>query len=527
MKFVFYLNKIWKNNTLVRVFRQDKALALATVVLALVALAPLWATPLFPFPDLGYNIGMASLLRRLILHHSFVQHFYQANWAPMPYWTCYLLMALLRSLGDVIFVSKGMLGLLVVLLPLATMRFLVSLHRSPRLGLWSFALVWDQNMQWGWVTFCLGMSLALIAMAKLLESRTLKDAFVVSFWSLLVALTHIHALVLLFAFGGLSALFRIPIKRFIFLHSIGLSGGLIAFAPWGLKILFPPSNGGETRQAFHFDYPPLQDKVAKLFDYSLFTSPFPSGTMWQAIAFVVLLFGPLCLVGLAGRPIAYRHRALSVLFLLVCGGLYFCLPFALSGPVNHWWTYPRFATFILLAGLTLPSVRFDGYRAFALLPGCFAAIAVAVTTFQQFRDFSVRATPYLEIMKAIRPHSRLFPLDIVGDDRAGRWCGSCHFHGMAAAAKSLYDPHLFDEKNNPVLHRYEHRLPAINWYKMREFSVDTHGVYYDYILVHPKERDPLHEGPTQAGPILKRVLDSGAWRLYEVVGRLPYPASTN
>ena len=84
----------------------------------------------------------------------------------------------------------------------------------------------------------------------------------------------------------------------------------------------------------------------------------------------------------------------------------------------------------------------------------------------------------------------LYPLDL--DDARFRGTHDAalgQLHGYAAAAKSCFDPHLFDEPNNPLRYRPEKMPPVVNWFNQASFTMEREGRAYDYIIVHPVERD--------------------------------------
>ncbi len=133
-------------------------------------------------------------------------------------------MAAASAVGGVLFAAKAFVAFLAVLLPLSVMRLLLALRRSPRLGLWAFALFWEHNLYSGWVTYLLGMALALIVLALLIDMETWRDALVAFAWTVVVALTHTQALALVALGGaGLSLLGR-PRGRSIALPRAGHVG---------------------------------------------------------------------------------------------------------------------------------------------------------------------------------------------------------------------------------------------------------------------------------------------------------------
>src|SRR5690606_18930578 len=110
------------------------------------------------------------------------------------YWTGYLFLAVLEPIFGVILSVKIVIGFLVLLLPIATMRLLVALGRSPLLGLWVFMLTWDVNLFWGWFTFQMGMGLAIWALAWVVEMKTYRDAYRLAILGVVIAATHVHSL---------------------------------------------------------------------------------------------------------------------------------------------------------------------------------------------------------------------------------------------------------------------------------------------------------------------------------------------
>jgi hypothetical protein len=79
----------------------------------------------------------------------------------------------------------------------------------------------------------------------------------------------------------------------------------------------------------------------------------------------------------------------------------------------------------------------------------------------------------------------------------------------------VYDPHLFDNPNRPIVYRPERKLPAPGWNQADQFRLG-HARFYDYVLVQGLARDPFVHDPT-AGGVVRPVTDSGIWRLYQVL----------
>ncbi len=504
--------------TTLRMFRDDRFLRYATLFLSASALLPLTMTPILPLVDLGSNIGAASLLDDAIWGSGIIAQHYKVNLTLIPYWTVYLLIAVFEQFVRPLIAAKIVVGLAVVLLPVSVMRLLLALGRSPRLGLWAFVLSWDNNLYWGWITFQFGMVLALFVLAKLIELRTTADAWRLLPLTICVALTHLNAIALLLCAGGLIALTR----RTVFdlpRYALALSGAVLPIVPWVLSKLGAPIHKTETgavtgaASRFAFDMHTPETKLSKLFTFTL--NNWPEAEQIAQVTFASLLLGCLLLPLLPQRTPAMRLRWASFAIFCSAAGLYFALPFAVSGPVVHWYTYPRYATYALIGLLTVPTAALLGRATLALLPVMVCAVALHYETAVQFRSYGEYVSPYLEIIARLPKNTRFIPLDF--DDyrfRGTRQAVLGQLHGYAAAERASYDPHLFDEVNNPLLYRRDRKLPHPNWFAPSSFTMRAHGRYYDYVIVHPHNRDPLRRG--RNAPEVSMIKEAGEWRLYKV-----------
>jgi hypothetical protein len=119
---------------------------------------------------------------------------------------------------------------------------------------------------------------------------------------------------------------------------------------------------------------------------------------------------------------------------------------------------------------------------------------------------------------AMKRNTSFLPLDLDTSRTDGmREQSLGQLHGYAAAARTAYDPHLFDNPNTPLSFRPDKQLPQPDWRNLREtFSFEWIGRYYDYIIVNPLARDPL---ATYRGRDVEWVRDAGPWRLYRVTDK--------
>lgn len=505
----------WGTTTL-QIFKRDPLLSWAFFLLALSALSPLLLTPVLPLVDMGSNMGAAGLLGDAFFHRGVVGEHYRVNLAPTPYWTAYSILTAANAMFGPFVAHKLLVAIDLLLLPLSMCRLAYALGRNPRIGLVGFLLAWDVNLYWGWVSFSMGMPLALFAIARLVEAKTPREGARVLPLSFLVAMTHVHAVALLGLVGFFTAFSKRPLARSLVTHAIGLSGGAVFLAPWLAKRFFG-TGAPPVAEALSFSFPTAAERVQNLYSASLQVLPLRSGPVLTVAAFMIVL---LTVSGLGALP---RHRPVrpaqdmaAALALFCVVALYTSLPFSVGGRLTHWWTYPRFATYVLAFLMLVPRARLDGIYALAMGPLVVATFLVHGGIREQNVRFGQAVRPYVQIVAAMRPGTKMLPLDYDPNNPEAPFAPMGQLHGFAAAARHLYDGHLFDEPNNPLLFRQDKIVPHPNWYTFSGFTMEDHGKHYDYIIVRGLDRDPLVHRPAGGGFRAHLVKEAGTWRLYEV-----------
>jgi len=524
----FNLVRLWQRASralqcakLVQCLRDDRPLAIVMLILAIFALLPITATPFLPLADLPDNLAQGALLPDILLKRGLAAYHYRVQWVPVPYWTTHVLIGVLSPIIGVINAGKVMVALVVLGMPLAVMRVLLALGREPRLAVWAFLLSWDNNLYAGWTAFLLGMTAALWGFAWLLEARTLRDAVPIAVLSCVIGLTHIQAVAYFGSIVSLMFLFRRPLKRAAVLHLVAGSGLAVSVLPW----LFSRFSSSGGHVDFTFDLHTPREKLNSLYLYTLDNLPKVDDGFITALAFCLLLFGVPVLCSLGDKPEPDRRieelaapNATAGVLVVAPLALYFALPMAISGPVSHWYTYPRYATFALVGLLFLPRGRFQDWRALWLLPGVLTALFMFTRIRAQFADYGTRARPFLEIISHVRPNSAYLPLELDDSDPATRLDTFNQIHAYIAGFKKGYDPHLFDNNSIPFLYRGERRLPQTAWNRPQDFSLTEHGRYYDYVVVQGGlDRDPLRKLKPTPHVRAKLVVEAGRFRLYEMI----------
>jgi hypothetical protein len=507
----------WPGTSIARALRADRALAIAFGVLACGALAPLFVTPILPFPDLPSNVAGASMLVRTVLHQTAAVQFYRVEWLPFPYWTAYVVLGTASLLFGPFMAAKLLAAIVVLLLPLSLLRLALALGRDPRVCLFGFLLSWDHNLFVGWHSYGLGMAIGFVVLAKTVEAADDPRAAVrVIPWSLLLALTHPLAVL----FVGVAAVLLLARERPTMLRlktlAIALSGAAVAIIAWLLgRALSPRPPGGTV--PWHVDYPTAAQKVIGLFTFSLDDLTGPFGEMTAALAFTLLLLGPAAFVCAPKTELTAEddgRRWAGALVALAALALYAGLPWQIYGPIQHWYTYPRFASYLLATLPFVPPIRriATGWLAAAVA----IALAFNVATVSALAGFGKRVRPFLQLVDQVPAGARLLPLEFVDQDEGFKGAPLAHLHSYITA-KGLYDPHMFDNADTPIRYREGLSIPRISWLGPRGFTLEAYAPHYDYMLVQGLASDPFPAAPAAGGYHVSLMREAGIWRLYQVV----------
>jgi hypothetical protein len=499
-----------------RTLRSDPPLAWSYALLCISATLPLWLTPICPQPDLHGHVLNAVLLLPTALGHEAAAPYYHVSAWPVPYWSTNLFMALVGLVAGPLLAAKALLAALICLLPLATMRLLSALGRDPRLGLWAFLLSWDSNLHAGWHAILLSMTIGLVLLARLAESRSARQALRSWPIAVLLALTHIEGVALTLVSGLLLVLLEGgPRGAALRRHGAAMAGTLLVIVPW-LGRRFAQSVEAGQGLAFEFRFHSATQKAQSLFTYTLDNVAGFQGEVPAALALGLLVLGPLVLSRLPEREDVDRHRWSSMSVAAGALAIYAAAPFEIFGPVAHWYTYPRYATFALLGLLFVPRPRLDGQRWLALVPGIVVAILLHGSVAQAYRSFGTRVQPFLEIIAAVPAGARLLPLEFQDADPAIKNRPIAHLHSNITALKLGYDPHLYDYHSTPIVYRRGLSIPRISWFGPQGFGFDRYAPHYSHVLVQGLADDPLAGGAAGAGFRARLIEEAGIWRLYAI-----------
>lgn len=481
---------------------------------------PLFLTPILPFSDLGINTAAADLIWDTALGRMPTAAYYKVQWGPLPYWTTYGISSVLGKVFGPLLAAKLLTAFILALVPLSTMRLLLAFGRDARLGLWAFAMSWEHNLYAGWLALLFGVGLVSFVLAWMVEAETIGDGFRIAPYAALIGLTHVQATWLFAMAGGALTFSTGRLKRRLLIHSAAFLGTVVVVVPWLLGQTRPADGAPRSGlPQFGFEWHTPATKLSQFFAYTLDNFSRPDAERAAALTFVILIFGPLVLTLVRGRGV--RDRWSPVVLVLVAGALYAFLPWAISGPISHWYTYPRYATVFMLWLLLIPAPRLRGWGAAALVPGVLAALMMDAKAMEQFASFGERARPYLTMVAQIPPKASVLPI-VLDDNDADpdlKLPPYHQFYGYITAQGHGYSPYLWSNSSIPLIYRPGGvQQPAPGW--NGAFSMEGYGRYYDYILVQGIQHgDPvatMGAAPADGAAHPRLVSEAGRWRLYAV-----------
>lgn len=498
---------------LLRAFRQDKPLALLTLLMACVSLAPLAATTILPFIDLPIHAALSRMLWDAAFGGGSASQYFFIDPSPSPYWMAYVLLAVSIRIFGAFLGTKVAVAFCMLTIPLGMMRLLLAFGKSPRIGVLAFLMMWDFNLTFGWLNQVLGTGLVFFALAALIEAKTPQKALRVWPYGILLGLTH----VLPFGFFGLAAVFVTlvrPGSRWLAIKVFGAAifAPSLVLVPWLARSL---QSGARGDPGFVFD--PIQVKIESLLDHSLgYAHIDPNARLSALAAVVAVILLPLGVAFFPKKLVTQPLKVAAVPF-LTAFILYLVLPLGVARPVEHWGTYPRFCTPALLGLLLLPSPKLANRHLWFAAIGVVTSVVLSAFLVVQFRAFDVAVAPFYEVTQKIPVGAKVLPLCYQNRYPMVRPLMGESLHAYIAAEAGAFDPYLFWLPTIPV-QRKQSRVPPSppGWGRNpRTFSMRAHGQFYDYILVQGTSSDPVREQQNTVAKV-ELVFEREPFRLYAV-----------
>ncbi|MBK8255137.1 MAG: hypothetical protein IPK82_21055 [Polyangiaceae bacterium] len=495
-----------------KAFYSDKPLFLAALFLAFVGVFPIVATDILPFIDLPHHAALSRLWWDVLWGKPEATKHYVIDWMPMPYWSIYVLFAPLIRIFGALHAARILTAFCALCVPLAVLRFRHALGRSMAPGLLAFVIVVDFNLSFGWLNHVLGVALALFALAALVKADSPRRALSVWPWAVLLAFTH----VLPFGFFGLAAALLTlvrpgPKKKAFATLLVALSLPSLALVPWLVRTLSQAAVGKPSGAV----YSSFATRVTHLFEYTLGGAQASDrGMLAAGLLFTFLIVLPLAALLLPREKATPLDRVSRAPF-AAATLLYFTLPLSVARPVEHWGTYPRFASLMLLGVLIAVKPAISARRIFVYtIPAALLGLWLSVEITISFRRFSRDAAAFHEIAAHVPEGASLLPLAYHTAFEGTRHRMGESIHAYITADTGGYNPYLFGQPTNPVHYIKHAKLPAPEgWGRRPEtFSMLIHGQRYAYLLVIGRADDPV---PEWIGLALE--IEADRYRLYKIL----------
>jgi hypothetical protein len=483
-------------------------------------LMPLWLPRFLPLLDLPNHLDAIAIWHRMGDASWGYSKYYRLNLIPVPYWGYFLPVHLLSYLMPIEWANKVYLSAYALALPLATLWLARQMGRSRWLALFSFPLVFNLNFTFGFITFCAGLVLLLLALVvvdRFLEAPTRRRALALALLTLALYLTHVLPWMFFgFATAVLAACHGWHPRRIAAAFALELPSLLLAMygfhaAADGSTVVHPGPLAFDARREDLLNA--LRDVPVRLI------TGWSGDTPYYFLLLLALAWLALLLTARAGADdeagahgFAYRLELLLALAALA----YLFLPLHMFQPFDLWMIGGRFLTLVALLGALAVHGPIVGWRRLALVPVGLVALIYPLTLAHKWLQFDRRAASFRRVMYQVeRGSSTLTLVQIGGDPAADKQAQPyLQFHAYAQLLGGGYDPWALDN-GFPFTQRREASLPAPRWKHLESFDFASHGSAYDYILTFSEMGDYSYYGPDDQGraPLVVR---DGDWRLYKV-----------
>jgi hypothetical protein len=486
------------------------------------AIVPLWAPRFLPLAELPLHLDAIAIWHRIHDSSWGYEKFYRLNVIAVPYWGYFFPVHLLSYVFPIEIANKIYLSAYAALLPISVAALAERMGRNRWLALFSFPLVFNYNFGAGFISFCSGLvilNFAIVVLDAFLEAPTRRRALLLGLLTLALYFTH----VLPWLFFGVASLLLAGVHGW---HPCRILAAFALELPsllWGI-LAFHVAAGSETAvQPGPLAYVfwgerllvRLQEAPVRLI------IGWGNDTAYWLLLALALAWLLLLMTARAdgerdapGRPLhAYRLELLLLLAVLA----YLVLPRQLVKPVDLVIINARFMTVIALFAALLPVGKIIGWRRWIFVPIIVIAIIHPISMAVHWVQYDQRAAAFRRLMREVPRGSATLvllanaPSDPDVDPAAEPYLG---YHAYAQFLAGGYDPWAL-ATGFPFTAKADAALPAPEWRHFDDFSFETHGARYDYILTRGEAQPWALFGPDDAyaAPL---VASDGEFRLYRV-----------
>lgn len=482
-----------------------------------------------PITDLPFHGAAVSIFRHYLDPSWHFRQQFDLQLLQLPYWTHYMLGALLAFFMPVVAATKVSTVVLLSMLPAGLAVMFHGMRKSPLLGVLALPLVWNTLALWGFISFlaavglfCMAVGLTLMVVDRPTRGRQVALAVVL----VLVYASHIFRFPFALAAVVGTTLVMYPATRRWKPVLPALVPALVALGVW--LVVRPKGMATEPSEPWKVHW----DRVAMIPGYLFngFTGPeekqLSTRSLWILGAVAVA-----CLVGWLAerrwRSWSRQDRWFVVgshLAVLSCTLVFLAMYLVLPMQIGTWWyVYPREITIVSLVvlGLTPDLPRLSVLRAPLLAAVIWGAGSHAFFVSKSFARFDAETEDFARIIEQIprAPKLGYMVFDHSGSNRSTTpfihlpaWVqalrgGTLSFHFVGFGTH----PFKYHEGSPDVPPPFPVRF---EWTPER-FDIATRGRFFDWFLV----RSPgSPESRFRVDPTIKLVDHQGSWWLFKREG---------
>ncbi len=461
-----------------------------------------------PLTDLPMHLAVASVLGH---PHDptwgFDRYFVVEGRELTPYWTYYVLLVALGRLMPLEIASRVVLTACVIPLPLAAVALCRAFDRPAWAGLLAAPLALGANLYFGFVSYCLGIVLALVALALTEGERRQPRAgraWVLALLGLLLFFTHAQALAWVLGAALLAVAIASGPAKPRFRALLPLVPGAVLLGAWCYAQFVGPRQGGHDR----YNFGRLGEAGARFSPFRQDLAALPdalAGSFQDGSDNVLLALWAGLMLALIARREAGRGRVGAVVaFTVAC---YFLAPTAITGQwyINERFAFPAALLLVLLVPAGAPS-RLGTAGALAL-----TGLTAANAAWHHAR-FDREAAGFAAVLEALPERPRVLGLMFSSYGRVLRRWPYLHFEQYAMVRRGgVAGNSLAKSPPFPIRHHSPDAFPAPSVFRPDWLDAAKHLPRYDFLLVRgvPPHRLGLDR-------YASRVLRQGDWQLWAV-----------
>ena len=491
--------------------------------LILLWLLPIWCFSFLPFVDLPQHLAIAHIVHNYQNPEAFdYSQFFSLKWFPKAGILHTLFLHWMSFFVPLEIAGKLFISLIVILLPVSIYLFIKALGGNRWFSLFSFFFIYNYNLMWGFIAYCLGISLFFFFFSLLLklsdeQKDVLKINLSIALLLLLAVLAHVYIyLLLLIPFLVILCYFHKrnwqKIRKGLLLALASIVLFLFCIYPvWlqkkGLLLKLVPT--------FLPSLSSIQRRCLNLPRYLFFGRPFDKVFFWFILGVFFSLFILQLIQATRDRKCGVDRKCKVVyLVTLVFIALYLSVPTNIVGLHSN--VGPRLAIFIplLLIG-PLSKVRLRRLTSLLVLTSVVLALLFAILV-RGFHKFDVQAKPVRTLLQKTDKNKRLVELYTYPQASPFYFHSFAHFSCYYIIWKDGLCEFFFPQadKHHIVGLKQRVNLPWVNVFNSWESIFPKGFENFDYFLVCGKPSSENEQRLKESGG-LHLLGQEGIWRLYE------------